>query len=161
MITVTKTMTTETAHRLMDYVGKCASIHGHSYKWEVTAMYREGKMQSNGISVDFGDLKKMMRKHIYEPFDHALVLHERDPLLSVIVPDGVKDWECQKVFPFPGNPTAEHFAQWIAVRIQRDCIEQEVGIMRVRVWETENSYGEWIRSAKFGQINMDTKISLV
>lgn len=159
-IVVCKTMTTETAHRLTNYVGKCASIHGHSYKWEVMAALENRDTLSNGISIDFGDLKAAMRKCIYDPFDHALVLDQDDPMYA--------NWktshessckfdtngEPQKLFWFPGNPTAENFARYVAESLQNElnAIEGAVGgalaydICRVRVWETANSYGQFIPS---------------
>ena len=141
MITVTKTMTTETAHRLIDFVGKCASIHGHSYKWEVTAMKPDGDTASNGIAIDFGDLKAAMREYIYNVFDHALVLAHKDPIVltgNLLHLEMAADGAAQKILIFPGNPTAENFAIYVAADLRRHFIAQEVevDVIRVRVWET-------------------------
>jgi len=146
---VCKTMTTETAHRLIDYSGKCASIHGHSYKWEVTAALETRDTLPNGISIDFGHLKKAMRACIYDVYDHALVLADIDPLLENedllrFAADGTE----QKIVRFAGNPTAENFARHTAV-VLREYYEQRprawrhIDIIRVRVWETANSYGQY------------------
>lgn len=159
MISVTKTITTETAHRLIDYVGKCASIHGHSYLWEVTAQLEDGGVGANGIAIDFGDLKEAMRAKIYDEFDHALVLADADPLMKQVraqdAPTGLRyaaSGGKQKIFAFPGNPTAEHFASWAADKLQTYCDWKhpdavgsfaQIVITRVRVWETANSYAEW------------------
>ena len=35
MYQLTKSVTFDAAHRLRDYVGKCANLHGHTYKLEV------------------------------------------------------------------------------------------------------------------------------
>ncbi len=149
-IVVCKTITTETAHRLMDYVGKCASIHGHSYKWEVTAALDNRDTQSNGISIDFRDLKAAMHEVIYKPFDHALVLSDRDPLMSLPAFSMFfydTHSKKQKLVAFPHNPTAECFARHAGVHL--DSYMEGLGgppdyhILRVRVWETANSYGQW------------------
>lgn len=150
-IKITKTMTTETAHRLVNYVGKCASIHGHSYLWEVECECLEG-LDTRGMVIDFGDLKAAMKKHIYDVYDHALVLAKTDPLMSrgdflrAIIDDA--SGGPQKLVEFPTNPTAENFAQTVAELLQAELedIHLDEGtyrITRVRVWETANSYAEW------------------
>jgi len=155
MIEVTKTMTTETAHRLMDYVGKCAGIHGHSYLWEVTARREDGRVASNGIAIDFADLKAGMRQCIYDTFDHALVLSEKDSLVNLEAMAYDAAGNKQKVVSFYSNPTAEHFAIWAAKELQKFCDKKgsavygaafHILITRVRVWETANSHAEWNRS---------------
>jgi len=180
MITVTKRMTTETAHRLIDYVGKCASIHGHSYLWEVTAAREDRGVAPNGIAIDFKELKEAMQEIIYEPFDHALVLAEADPILGL---NGGQNFEQasdggrQKVIDFPVNPTAENFAAHVARELQdyfsrMECGEEPgiasaedaastcIDILRVRVWETANSYGEWKKTYRFGGITVDREINV-
>lgn len=158
MIKVTKTMTTETAHRLMDYVGKCSGIHGHSYLWEVTARREDDAVGSNGIAIDFADLKAAMRSCIYDRFDHALVLSKEDPLVEAEVMKWDSNGDKQKIFSFYDNPTAECFAVWAAIELQKFCDATGEGkvmygspahiiITRVRVWETANSNAEWNRSS--------------
>lgn len=144
--TVTKVMVTETAHRLTDYSGKCAHIHGHSYRWEVTALALEGYGLKNGIAIDFGDLKKVMKEEIYNPFDHALVLDMDDPLLISTEIDLAADGTPQKILVFPGNPTAENFSMYVAQNMQEALDNRfplQYLISKVRVWETANSYAEW------------------
>lgn len=161
-IQVTKLMTTETAHRLCNYAGKCAHIHGHSYRWEVTVMLESGGVQENGIAVDFSELKQAMVQEIYKPYDHALVLWDQDPLHDLvsdfskprssflIASDGKTE---QKIIWLPNNPTAEAFAAIAANDLQQwfddaDMLE-DIQIVRVRVWETADSYGEWLIGGRF------------
>lgn len=158
-IQVTKLMTTETAHRLCNYAGKCAHIHGHSYRWEVTAMLESGSTHANGIAVDFSELKEAMHLAIYKPYDHALVLWKDDPLHADIEEDDLTnllmaaDGTPQKIVWFEHNPTAEVFALHAAYRLQGyfdgRLGEGEVKIVRVRVWETADSYGEWLNGGRF------------
>jgi len=55
-------------HALRGYVGKCANPHGHNYRVQVAV---EGPtLNSIGLLLDFGDLKKALRA-ICEKFDHA------------------------------------------------------------------------------------------
>jgi len=160
-IVVTKCMTTETAHRLCNYAGKCAHIHGHSYRWEVTAGLAGGGISEfNAISVDFVELKEAMRKVIYEPFDHALVLWQDDNLARDDLVPRATDGKVQKVLILNNNPTAEVFAEFAAYHLQKFFTEMECGeepglasrddaegtwidILCVKVWETADSYGQW------------------
>ena len=153
MISVTKKLMTETAHRLCRYQGKCAHIHGHSYVWEVTASLAGKGTQANGISIDFSYLKQALRQVIYDRFDHALVLwaHE-DPLWEARNRRCLRssDGANQKVVWTDYNPTAEEFAGDVAALLQRwfndnshPEADEPIEIDRVRVWETADSYGEW------------------
>lgn len=165
MIKVCKTMTTQTAHRLIGYEGKCAHIHGHSYKWEV-AIWKEG-LDERGIAVDFGEIKDVMKRMIDEEFDHALVLHVKDPLVLIakelnlpvemllFAPTnlGYMDQEVLgamhdehsyfsgkdgNLVLLPRNPTAEVMAGEMAYRISGHFDAP----VQVRCWETDTCYAE-------------------
>lgn len=146
MIRVTKCMTTETAHRLMNYEGKCAHIHGHSYRWEVTASLIAMDLPLNGIAIDFKELKAAMREAIFDKYDHALVLSIHDPLLRASEMQVAADGRGQRVVALDCNPTAENMARIARTEIQR-YFEREynpgtVLVELVRVWETADSHAE-------------------
>jgi 6-pyruvoyltetrahydropterin/6-carboxytetrahydropterin synthase len=66
------------AHALKGYDGPCRNIHGHSYELYVTVIGKplnDAGSPKNGMLMDFGDLKKIVRKCIVEEFDHGLVLN--------------------------------------------------------------------------------------
>ena len=83
---VTREFTFDSAHFLTDYYGKCERMHGHTYKLAVTL---EGKVQSNGLLIDFVVLKRIVKKMVLEKLDHNLLN------------DVVK------------NPSAERVVMWI------------------------------------------------
>lgn len=145
MYTVTKQYRTETAHRLINYDGKCAHIHGHSYLWEVTAT--APKLSLDGILVDFKILKEAMIE-VLEPLDHCLVLSEKDPLVLDADPGLHRmflatNGQAPRLLLFWFNPTAENFARWAGQEIQHKLLFTK--IIKVRVWETVTSYAEWIQ----------------
>lgn len=144
-ISVTKVMTTETAHRLINYDGKCAHLHGHSYRWEVEAQYEGGGIDDRGIAVDFGDLKAAMREEIHDVFDHATILSNADPLVKSNAMRYSATGHPQKVVLFHGNPTAENFAVYVYNKLSNHpgLSQMNVEVLRVRVWETENSFAEY------------------
>ncbi len=67
---VTKEFTFDSAHFLTDYYGKCERMHGHTYVLHVTL---EGKVQSNGLLIDFVVLKRIVKKYILDKLDHQLL----------------------------------------------------------------------------------------
>src|SRR5688500_14804488 len=79
-VRVTKEFSFDMAHALKDYKGKCENIHGHTYHLAVTVL---GEVLTEatprlGMVLDFGDLKKIVKEHVLDVFDHVLVLNETD-----------------------------------------------------------------------------------
>ena len=70
-VRVAKQLTTETAHRLINYPGKCAHLHGHTYRWEMGVTVRG--LDKYDMSMDFGDIKRLMAQFAFNIYDHALV----------------------------------------------------------------------------------------
>lgn len=145
MYTISKTMLTETAHRLVDYQGFCSHIHGHSCKWKVTLKGEE--LDSLGMLADFKDLKRIMKETI-GPYDHALILCDRDPLyvkykLELRAMLKSTSGEAARLFIYPWNPTAENLAKSVFDQIAK-VLPNGIGVLRVVVQETETSYAEWV-----------------
>lgn len=126
---IVKEMTTETAHRLTDYPGKCAHIHGHSYRWRVVC---EGEPDRTGIVLDFSIVKEVMQSVIGR-YDHALLLHDRDPLAKNLDALVATNGEQGRVILFPFNPTAENMAGYVLERMQKSL---PVPVVSVECWET-------------------------
>ena len=63
----------DAAHFLWKYEGKCKNIHGH--RWNVVAKIKSQELeqegQTRGMVVDFGNLKKDLKK-LCDSFDHKL-----------------------------------------------------------------------------------------
>ncbi|MGA9098800.1 MAG: 6-carboxytetrahydropterin synthase QueD, partial [Methanotrichaceae archaeon] len=57
----------DAAHSLPGYQGKCANLHGHTYKVEVVI---EGPIGENGFVMDFFQLKKILNS-VLEDLDHS------------------------------------------------------------------------------------------
>lgn len=153
---ITKQLRTETAHRLTNYSGRCAHLHGHSYLWEVTV--RANALDDKNMVIDFKDLKKAMN-HVLDPLDHALVLAPDDPLwefdvnlevpvLATVLHPTNNNNDKARLIKWEDNPTAESFAQWALDKIQaRLCVAcapapMPYFVYSVKVWETATSYAE-------------------
>lgn len=76
MALVGKEYVFEAAHQLPNHRGKCAQLHGHSYK---VAVYVEGPIindpgaSDDGFVVDFGDLSDVMKPLIEKYCDHKFL----------------------------------------------------------------------------------------
>lgn len=112
-ISVTKIFTFDSAHRLNDYVGKCAEIHGHTYKLELTL---RGFTDDKGLVIDFHDVEKLVNEQIMEKIDHKLL---------------------NDVFDF--NPTCENIALWIWDEAEKIFCNTSANIEKVILWENAES----------------------
>src|SRR2546425_1571261 len=70
---VTKIFHFESAHHLPGHRGKCAHLHGHSYRLEVTIRgpIRDMPGESDhGMVMDFSDLSHTVKNSVIERLDH-------------------------------------------------------------------------------------------
>ncbi|MDR3538780.1 MAG: 6-carboxytetrahydropterin synthase QueD [Acetobacteraceae bacterium] len=113
---ITQAFQFEAAHWLprVPATHKCARMHGHSYRVEVTLA---GPVRDDGMVVDFFDIEADFAA-ILDALDHRL-LNEVEGL---------------------SNPTAETIAQWIHQRIRAP---EGAVVFAVKVFETPNSWAEY------------------
>ena len=140
-IRVTKEFRFESAHALLGYDGPCKNIHGHSYELSVTIIGTPVTNRDSaklGMVMDFGDLKKIIKKQIVDPFDHALMLNS-----EVTQPEIQKSGDLfSNVVFVPYQPTSENFLIDFAKRICK-LLPDGVKLHSLRLRETANSYAEW------------------
>lgn len=142
MIRITKIFTFETAHVLYNYDGKCKNMHGHSYKLFVTVKgtpINDINNVKNGMVVDFGDIKKIVKEEIVDVWDHAVLLNALTPHKEFgedLAQKGHKVIECNY------QPTCENMLYEIAEKI-KNKLPSHVQLAYLKLHETENSYGEW------------------
>jgi len=141
-IRITKHFDFESAHALYGYDGKCKNIHGHSYHLYVTVIGQpitDSENAKNGMVMDFGDLKVIVKKEIVTKFDHAVVLNENSPHKELA--NTINDYS-HKVVLVPYQPTSENMLLDFSQRIQRQ-LPQNVLLHSLKLYETANSYAEW------------------
>ncbi len=99
----------EAAHVLPHHPGKCARMHGHSYRFDIVL---EGPLQSEGpargMVVDFDTISAVVKPRVVERLDHTTL----NDLIE--------------------NPTAEQIALWIWDAIAADLPQ----LVEVVVYET-------------------------
>ncbi len=141
-IRVTKEFTFETGHALYGYDGKCRNVHGHSYKLSVTVIGEPIADTSNvklGMVIDFGDLKKIVKKEVVDPFDHATVFNKNTPHIELATELSSRG---HKVILADYQPTSENmvidFAQKLKARLPKN-----ISLHSLRLRETGTAYAEW------------------
>lgn len=96
-------------------------MQGHSYKLEVEVTSGpEGLLNNQKMIMDFGDLKNIVNPMIDSFLDHCFLnesLEEEVPTAEIMV---------------------GYISNWINSRLTNP-----LRLIRVRLWETENSYAEW------------------
>jgi 6-pyruvoyltetrahydropterin/6-carboxytetrahydropterin synthase len=93
------------AHRLLEYEGKCARLHGHNARVVVT-LSSEG-LDRNGMIMDFHGLKQTAGRWIDETIDHRTILHRSDPLVVALRSAG------EEPYLVDFSPTAERLSHHI------------------------------------------------
>jgi 6-pyruvoyltetrahydropterin/6-carboxytetrahydropterin synthase len=106
----------DAAHKMDGYQGKCAQLHGHTYKVEVFVLGKE--VDAIGISVDLRLIKEKLRK-ITEQLDHSYL----NDLKEI------------------GNPSSENIAKYIFQKMKD--LPAGSTLDKVRVWETPSSWCEY------------------
>ena len=124
--------TFDSAHFLSGYNGKCANIHGHTWKLEVAISSQELKEtgEKRGMIIDFSDLKKAVRE-LASRFDHTLIYEKgslKDGTVAALSAEGFKLTEV------PFRPTAENFAE----HFYRSLAES-LPVKSVSVYETPHN----------------------
>ena len=143
-IRVTKRFHFEMAHTLYEYDGLCRNIHGHSYNLEVTLIgepRNKAQHPKDGMVIDFGDLKEIVKTQIVSRFDHALMVNK-------LVPQSQLDLllkTTNRLIVVDFQPTSENIAAFIAEILQQH-LPVGVTLFSIRLYETVTSFAEWFAS---------------
>ncbi len=113
--------TFDSAHFLPKHKGKCNKMHGHTYKLEIQVdgpILVDKHSPSDGMVMDFGDLKDKVHNVVIHHLDHTLL---------------------NDIFD---NPTAEWIAPHIFAKVSMALENSGVALTKVKLWETPTSYVE-------------------
>lgn len=104
------------SHIIPGHPGKCARLHGHNWKVEISVQARE--LNDLGMAVDFADVKQVA-KTVIDEVDHR---HLNDiPPFNII------------------SPTAENVSAWLHQRLSKLINTKNVTVSAVTLWETDRS----------------------
>ena len=125
----------DSGHRLLDYQGKCAYPHGHTYRAEV--FVKADSLDSLGLVFDFAELKGRIKAWIDDNWDHAFLVNSRDQELI----HGLTPAARGRIYQFQGeNPSCEVMSRELYNKVAELC---GVAPARVRLWESLNQYAEF------------------
>ncbi|MCF8067597.1 MAG: 6-carboxytetrahydropterin synthase QueD [Desulfobacterales bacterium] len=112
------------AHQLKMVAKQCENLHGHNWKIEVHVGGE--KLNSAGVLIDFGILKKHIRA-IMETLDHKF-LNELE------------------MFNDDCPPSSENVALYVANMLQKklDAEPNDVSVTRVTSWESDDACATYI-----------------
>lgn len=143
VVRVTKVFSFDMAHALDEYDGLCKNIHGHTYHLRITVKGKvlvQEKHPSNGMVIDFGLLKKLVKEIILDRFDHALVLKESS---NLITEELLKN--NQRFIQTTFQPSCENLLTHFVALLQPE-LPKSVELTSMRLDETPTSFAEWFLS---------------
>ncbi|MCP3875720.1 MAG: 6-carboxytetrahydropterin synthase QueD [Desulfobacteraceae bacterium] len=108
------------AHQLTMVGQKCENLHGHN--WHIEVCVAGEKLNSAGVLVDFGDIKKAVRQVVDGELDHKF-LNELEMFND-------------------SQPTSERIAVYIAQRVQsyiNTGIKENIKVSKVMAWESDDA----------------------
>ena len=138
-IRITKQFKMEMAHALYGYDGLCKNIHGHSYWLWVTLrgpVLDEPGHEKDGMVLDFGLLKRLVKPHIIDKYDHSFVLNANSSHANIDLS------AFEKVYLLPYQPTSENLVNDF-VSIIKNQLPDNIELYKVVLSETANSFAEW------------------
>jgi 6-pyruvoyltetrahydropterin/6-carboxytetrahydropterin synthase len=124
-----------TGHRQLGYPGKCKFVHGHTWQGKVMVAAEEFPRDDLDMSLDFGDIKAVMRF-----MDHKMLVTEQDTTFlnsELFEPEGVvmlkgKGPSVENVAYYVFDGVVDLIKKQYPGRGVRDTIE-------VTIQETENN----------------------
>ncbi len=134
-VRVCKIFTFDAAHQLLGHTGKCANLHGHTYTLEVVL---QGEPQGadhpvdEGFVLDFADVKRITKKWIVDPLDHAFLAMGNEPVVSILQTTG------SKVAVLGFRATAENLALYTCHQLRQAGLP----VYSVKLWETPTAWAE-------------------
>ena len=128
MYELTVKATFSAAHSLRDYDGPCSKVHGHN--WLVEVVVSGSTLQSNGMLVDFGDIKEAA-SGVLSRLDHTN-LNDVPPFDTV-------------------NPTSENLARWIYEEMGKQVNTDTLKVTRVNIREAETSCASYFEAPSEGE----------
>jgi 6-pyruvoyltetrahydropterin/6-carboxytetrahydropterin synthase len=141
---ITRRLSFDAGHRIPDHKSQCRNLHGHRYTIEITL---EGEVTetagdtSNGMIMDFSDIKSIARQRVVDAWDHAFLVYRQDSAVVAFL----ESLPNHKTVILERVPTAENLAR-IAFDILRPAYEDHYGthlrLKKIRLYETPNCWAD-------------------
>ncbi len=164
MFRITKGIHIHFAHHVRGHRGACISLHGHTWKLELTVAAAD--LDGEGFVIDFGRMKREVLQPAHRLLDHSLAIgeatwaetHEQLAALGTRLVDSRRETigdrgELQahlagalggarnelpgdiKIAVFPFAPTSETLAKWLYELADEKLADDRVHVVCARVFE--------------------------
>jgi len=137
MLTTSRRIHFDAAHRVIGHENKCRNLHGHRFVLEVS--FTASEVDSVGRIIDFGVVKEILGAWIEENWDHNVVLARADMNLG----EKISAITHQNIFYLEVNPTAENLAEYLMNEV---CPKLFAGLnvvcTKIKLYETPNCFVE-------------------
>lgn len=140
-IRITKEFQFEMAHALWNYDGKCKNVHGHTYILYVTVLgepINNDNNPKNGMVMDFGDLKKIIKEEIFDKHDHFVTVNGNSPHAKI----NFEQFNIEQVQRKNYQPTCENMVIEF-VEVIKSNLPKNIELVMLRLYETQTSFSEW------------------
>jgi 6-pyruvoyl-tetrahydropterin synthase len=165
MYRITKGRHIHFAHHVRGHDGACISLHGHTWKFEVTLGAQT--LDAFGFVRDFGDVRRGVLEPCHLLLDHALAMGrdtwtetegalaplgerlvasreetlgsrgERQPASQEALAGARNEFPGGiKVAVFPFSPTSERLAEWLYRLSTERLADERVHVLGTRIYET-------------------------
>lgn len=131
MISITRRLEFDAAHRLINHEGKCKHLHGHRYV--VVVEVEAPELDAVGRVIDFSAIKELVGGWIDEFLDHGTIINTLDQRLGHWLAENG-----QKYYTTPENPTAENIAMEIHRVASGLLAPRGLRLVKTEVFETPN-----------------------
>lgn len=135
MITCTRRIEFDAAHRIINHESKCKMLHGHRYALEASFAAKE--LDNLGRVIDFGVIREVLGQWIDDNLDHNTILSIKDKKLG----ETISEQTGQQIYYMDENPTAENIANHIFNEIcPKLFATKNVKCVAIKLYETPNCY---------------------
>jgi 6-pyruvoyltetrahydropterin/6-carboxytetrahydropterin synthase len=136
MISCTRKIHFDAAHRLINHESNCKYLHGHRYICEAT--FEAPQIDALGRVIDFAEIKKILGNWIKDNLDHNTILWKKDAELA----KDIEKHTQKPVYLLDQNPTAENIALHIFNMCPLLFKDHNVKCTKIKLHESENSHVE-------------------
>ena len=141
---VKKQIRIDMGHTVTGHSSKCRGLHGHSY--DIIAIVDDKVIDdhsksSDGMVIDFSDLKKAMMDVIDANYDHGFCIWKEDPRAELIkAANDVRHFEMNRFHLTDYIPTAENLAKhWFRALNEELKTKYKIKLYSLEVYETPGS----------------------
>lgn len=137
MISCTRKIEFDAAHRVFGHKGRCYRFHGHRYVIEATFVAK--RLSELGMVIDFSDIKSILGGWVEQNWDHNTILSIVDKQFGDQV---IKNID-QKIYYLEENPTAENMAKHLLIEVcPKIFANSNIKCIKIKLYETPNCYAE-------------------